>query len=112
MFAPDFFNSSAESAGNGYKTSLAFWVAALSCCCGALWATASQAQEPGMAAPRLVLRDNVQLMPKSETQKVRVLTAVFNPGDSTVFTATARRLRCTSSKVNSTWSLRAGRLSR
>ena len=38
-----------------------------------------------MAAPRLVLRDNVQLMPRSETQEVRVLTAVFNPGDRTVF---------------------------
>jgi quercetin dioxygenase-like cupin family protein len=43
------------------------------------------AQQPGLAAPQLVLRDSVKGMPRSETQEVRVLTATFKPGDKTVF---------------------------
>ena len=43
------------------------------------------AQQPGLAAPQLVLRESVTGMPKSDMQEVRVLTARFNPGDKTVF---------------------------
>jgi quercetin dioxygenase-like cupin family protein len=42
-------------------------------------------QQPGLAAPQLVLNESVSGMPKSETQEVRVLTASFRPGDKTVF---------------------------
>ena len=63
----------------------ALWVAALSCCCGVLFTSASHAHEPGLAAPKLVLQEQVSQMPKSDTQEVRVLTAVFGPGDRTVF---------------------------
>lgn len=42
-------------------------------------------QQPGLAAPNLVLRESVTGMPKSDTQEVRVLTARFKPGDKTVF---------------------------
>ena len=45
----------------------------------------AQAQAPGQAAPKLVLKESVQQMPRSETQEVRVLTASFKPGDKTVF---------------------------
>lgn len=45
----------------------------------------TQAAEPGLAAPNLVLRESVALMPRSELQEVRVLTASFKPGDKTVF---------------------------
>jgi quercetin dioxygenase-like cupin family protein len=48
------------------------------------WASAF-AQQPGLAAPHLVLSDKVAGMPRSETQEVRVLTALFKPGDKTVF---------------------------
>jgi quercetin dioxygenase-like cupin family protein len=50
-----------------------------------LAASAAVAQQPGLAAPQLVLRESVAGMPKSETQEVRVMTAVFKPGDKTVF---------------------------
>ena len=46
---------------------------------------AAHAQAPGQAAPKLVLKESVQQMPKSDTQEVRVLTASFKPGDKTVF---------------------------
>ncbi len=42
------------------------------------------AQQPGTAAPRLVLREAVTGMPKTDSQEVRVLTATFKPGDKTV----------------------------
>lgn len=45
----------------------------------------SLAQQPGFAAPQLVLREAVSGMPKGDTQEVRVLTATFKPGDKTVF---------------------------
>ena len=45
----------------------------------------TQAAEPGLAAPILVLKETVALMPRSESQEVRVLTASFKPGDKTVF---------------------------
>lgn len=48
-------------------------------------ATAALAQPPGTAAPQLVLREVVTGMPKSDSQEVRVLTAIFQPGDRTVF---------------------------
>lgn len=50
-----------------------------------LAASAAVAQQPGLAAPQLVLRESVAGMPKSDTQEVRVMTAVFKPGDKTVF---------------------------
>jgi quercetin dioxygenase-like cupin family protein len=50
-----------------------------------LAAPLAHAQPPGLAAPQLVLRENVTGMPRSETQEVRVLTATFQPGDKTVF---------------------------
>ena len=48
-------------------------------------APAAQPQEPGLAAPKLVLKESVLQMPKGNTQEVRVLTAAFKPGDKTVF---------------------------
>lgn len=43
------------------------------------------AQQPGFAAPQLLLRENVAGMPRGETQEVRVMSATFKPGDRTVF---------------------------
>ena len=43
------------------------------------------AQAPGFAAPKLVLKESVARMPKTDLQEVRVLTAAFKPGDRTVF---------------------------
>jgi quercetin dioxygenase-like cupin family protein len=63
---------------NSLKT--AFGLAA-----GLLLAGAVTAQQPGTAAPHLVLNEKVSGMPKGETQQVRVLTATFKPGDKTVF---------------------------
>jgi quercetin dioxygenase-like cupin family protein len=45
----------------------------------------AQTPAPGMAMPTLVLKESVALMPKSDLQEVRVLTASFKPGDKTVF---------------------------
>jgi quercetin dioxygenase-like cupin family protein len=63
------------------KTALAF-AAALLPPMG--WLPAA-AQQPGMARPELVLSETVSQMPRGEQQQVRVLTAVFQPGDRTVF---------------------------
>ena len=46
---------------------------------------ALHAQSPGLASPKLILREQVGAMPRGETQEVRVLTASFKPGDKTVF---------------------------
>ena len=43
------------------------------------------AQQPGFAAPQLLLREAVSGMPKGDAQEVRVMTASFKPGDRTVF---------------------------
>lgn len=51
----------------------------------ALCAGLAGAAEPGYAAPTLVLKETVALMPRSDLQEVRVLTAAFKPGDKTVF---------------------------
>ncbi|MBK7356545.1 cupin domain-containing protein [Propionivibrio sp.] len=45
----------------------------------------SMAHEQGTVEPRLLLKEVVQGMPRSERQEVRVLTASFKPGDKTVF---------------------------
>jgi quercetin dioxygenase-like cupin family protein len=45
----------------------------------------SLAQQPGFAAPQLLLREAVSGMPKGDAQEVRVMTATFKPGDRTVF---------------------------
>ena len=37
----------------------------------------AHAQAPGLASPKLVLREQVVAMPKGDTQEVRVLTASF-----------------------------------
>jgi quercetin dioxygenase-like cupin family protein len=52
---------------------------------GTLLAGCALAQQPGMAAPKLVLSEKVRGMPTAPTQQVRVLTASFQPGDKTVF---------------------------
>src|SRR5688500_14361087 len=52
---------------------------------GVLLAASALAQQPGMAAPQLVLSEKVVGMPKAQTQQVRVMTANFKPGDRTVF---------------------------
>lgn len=52
---------------------------------GWLAATAALAQQPGLAAPQLLLREDVTGMPMAERQEVRVMTATFRPGDRTVF---------------------------
>lgn len=43
------------------------------------------AQQDGLAAPQLLLREQVKGMPTGATQEVRVLAASFKPGDRTVF---------------------------
>ena len=45
----------------------------------------SMAQEPGTTKPQLILNELVHGMPRSERQEIRVLTAIFAPGDKTVF---------------------------
>ena len=45
----------------------------------------STAQQPGPARPNPVLKEVVSGMPRGERQEVRVLTASFKPGDTTVF---------------------------
>lgn len=43
------------------------------------------AQERGVVKPQLLLREIVQGMPTGDSQEVRVLTAIFQPGDKTLF---------------------------
>jgi quercetin dioxygenase-like cupin family protein len=50
----------------------------------ALSATASVAQDQGLARPNLVLKEVVANMPKGDKQEVKVLTATLKPGDKTV----------------------------
>jgi len=64
---------------NAWKRSAAALLA------GCALAGASPAQQPGFAAPQLVLRESVAGMPKADAQEVRVMAASFNPGDRTVF---------------------------
>jgi quercetin dioxygenase-like cupin family protein len=59
------------------------WVPALLAGCAG--AAGALAQQPGFAAPQLVLRETVTGMPTAQAQEVRVMTAVFKPGDRTVF---------------------------
>lgn len=61
------------------------WVFPAGLLAGLVFATSSLAQQPGQAAPHLLLRENVKGMPKADVQEVRVLTAAFKPGDQTVF---------------------------
>lgn len=51
---------------------------------GLYCAAGVMAQQPGTAAPRLLLREAVMGMPKADSQEVRVMTATFKPGDKTV----------------------------
>jgi quercetin dioxygenase-like cupin family protein len=41
-------------------------------------------QEKGLARPHLVLEQVIDGMPRDEKQSVRIMTAVFQPGDRTV----------------------------
>jgi quercetin dioxygenase-like cupin family protein len=61
------------------------FVIAAAALAGALLAGPALAQQPGMAAPKLVLSETVKGMPTAAMQQVRVLTASFRPGDKTVF---------------------------
>jgi quercetin dioxygenase-like cupin family protein len=45
----------------------------------------SMAQQPGVVKPELLLQEIVHGMPRGDTQKIRVMTASFMPGDRTVF---------------------------
>jgi quercetin dioxygenase-like cupin family protein len=59
---------------------LSAWLVAAAAFCNL-----APAQQPGLAAPQLVLKESVSGMPKADTQEVRVLTATFQAGDKTVF---------------------------
>lgn len=61
------------------------WKLALALLAGCAGAGGATAQQPGFAAPQLILREPVAGMPRAETQEVRVMTAAFKPGDRTVF---------------------------
>ena len=50
-----------------------------------LSATASVAQDQGLARPNLVHKEVVANMPKGDKQEVTVLTATLKPGDKTVY---------------------------
>jgi quercetin dioxygenase-like cupin family protein len=43
------------------------------------------AQESGTVKPQILLQQIVDGMPRGEKQELRVLTAIFKPGDKTVF---------------------------
>lgn len=59
-----------------------FWSTVIAgCCLGGV----AIAQEPGLARPKLVLKEVAEGMPRGEKQEVSVLTASFKPGDRTVF---------------------------
>jgi len=60
-------------------------IAALALAAATLAACPLSSQQPGTARPRQVLAQVVPGMPTSAEQEVRVLTAVFEPGDRTVF---------------------------
>lgn len=42
-------------------------------------------QEPGTVKPQILLQQVIQGMPRGEKQEVRVLTAIFKPGEKTIF---------------------------
>ena len=67
------------------RTRTVYLASLLAAVLSAVSGPAAHAQAPGQAAPKLVLKESVQQMPKSDTQEVRVLTASFKPGDKTVF---------------------------
>ncbi|MEN3364857.1 MAG: hypothetical protein V7606_2131 [Burkholderiales bacterium] len=54
-------------------------------CVALFFSYSAVAQEPGLARPKMVLKEIVQGMPKQDRQEVHVLTANFKPGDKTVF---------------------------
>ena len=45
----------------------------------------SAGQQPGLVKPEPLLEEVVHGMPSGDTQKIRVMTASFKPGDRTVF---------------------------
>lgn len=51
----------------------------------ALSASASVAQDQGLARPALVHKEVVAAMPKGDRQEVKILTATIKPGDKTVY---------------------------
>ena len=52
-------------------------------CAGLLGAPSSKAAEP--AKPAVLLKQSVEGMPRGDQQEIQVLTAVFGPGQSTVY---------------------------
>ena len=66
-------------------THAAYLTTLLAAVLGVFSGPAAHAQAPGQTAPKLVLKESVQQMPKSDMQEIRVLTASFKPGDKTVF---------------------------
>ncbi|NMM11590.1 MAG: cupin domain-containing protein [Polaromonas sp.] len=67
------------------RTRTVYLTSLLAAVLSAVPSSAAHAQALGQAAPKLVLKESVQQMPRSDTQEVRVLTASFKPGDKTVF---------------------------
>jgi quercetin dioxygenase-like cupin family protein len=61
------------------------YLAVMAIAAAALSATASVAQDHGLARPNLVLKEVVANMPKGDKQEVKVLTATLKPGDKTVY---------------------------
>jgi quercetin dioxygenase-like cupin family protein len=60
------------------------WIAAAALI-AAMPAAMAQAPEASLARPSLVLRETVTGMPRGDAQDIQVLTAIFRPGDRTVF---------------------------
>src|SRR3954469_4334158 len=49
------------------------------------WAQQHGAGAPGIARPNMVLQQVVEGLPTDDKQTVRVVTAIFKPGDKTVY---------------------------
>src|ERR1043165_3770733 len=49
------------------------------------WAQQHGAGAPGIAKPNMVLQQVVEGLPTDDKQTVRVMTAIFKPGDKTVY---------------------------
>jgi len=49
------------------------------------WAQQHGAAAPNIAKPNMVLQQVVEGLPKDDKQTVRVMTAIFKPGDKTVY---------------------------
>lgn len=61
------------------------YLAIVTMAAAAFSATASVAQDQGLARPNLVHKEVVAAMPKGDRQEVKILTATIKPGDKTVY---------------------------